>query len=231
MANFLENFWLMFRQSFSGWEGVAVILAVVYLLLAMKEKILCWYAAFISSAIYAVIFWDVSLLMESALSVYYVAMAVFGWYQWRYGGDKHKGIQIHRWNFKQHALALSIVLTCSGISGYLLAANTAAVWPWLDSFTTWGAVLTTWMVARKVLENWLYWIVIDTISIFLYLDRGLYATALLFVCYVILACFGYLAWLRHYRAQAGPDYHEPPSVEGENSNRKKHADLHSETLA
>ena len=72
------------------------------------------------------------------------------------------------------------VLLLSAASGWLLSQYTGAAWPYLDSFTTWGAVLTTWMVARKLLENWLYWIVIDGLSIFLYIDRELYLTAALF---------------------------------------------------
>ena len=73
--------------------------------------------------------------------------------------------------------------------------------PYLDSFTTWGAVLTTYMVAKKVLENWLYWLVIDTVAIYLYLDRELYLTALLMVIYVVLALFGFKMWLKTYQQQ------------------------------
>ena len=82
-------------------------------------------------------------------------------------------------------------------SGYLLAENTTAVWPYVDAFTTWGSVVTTFMVARKILENWLYWIVIDSVSIFLYIDRGLYLTALLFVAYVVIVIIGFFNWKRH----------------------------------
>ena len=78
----------------------------------------------------------------------------------------------------------------------MLASSTSASWPFVDSFTTWGSVLTTFMVARKILENWIYWIVIDAVSIFLYLDRGLYLYAGLFVIYVIIAIFGYFGWRR-----------------------------------
>jgi nicotinamide mononucleotide transporter len=76
-------------QVMSPWEVAGVILAIAYLLLAVREKIACWYFAFASTAIYTVLFWDVSLLMESALNVYYMAMAVFGWYQWTRGGSTH----------------------------------------------------------------------------------------------------------------------------------------------
>ncbi len=70
----------------------------------------------------------------------------------------------------------------------------------MDAFTTWGAVLTTFMVARKVIENWLYWIVIDGVSVFLYIDRGLYLTAALFVAYVVIVVFGYFNWRRQEQA-------------------------------
>jgi len=80
--------------------------------------------------------------------------------------------------------------------------STAAL-PYLDSFTTWGSVLTTWMVARKILENWLYWLLIDSVSIYLYLDRALYLTALLFLAYVVIALLGYYQWRKHYLARSG----------------------------
>lgn len=192
-----------FLQLFLGWEGAAVIFAIAYLLLAMRESMLCWYAAFVSSMIFAVVFWDVSLLMDSALSVYYVAMAVVGWYEWKRGGKEHSGVKIHRWSLRHHALAITGVVVASLVSGYLLVENTSAAWPYLDSFTTWGAVLTTWMVTRKVLENWLYWVVIDGVSIALYIERGLYPTAILFVVYTIMAVWGYFAWREHL--------HEPAS--------------------
>ncbi|WP_193163101.1 nicotinamide riboside transporter PnuC [Microbulbifer hainanensis] len=188
----------------SGWEIVAVILALAYLLLAMKEEISCWYAAFISTAIYLFLFWDVSLLMESALQVFYLLMAVYGWWQWRFHSDKQQDLQIHRWPLRTHLLAFAAVGVLTLLFGTVLSSSTSAARPFLDSFTTWGAVITTYMVTRKVLENWLYWVLFDGVSIYLYIDRGLYLTALLFVLYVIIVIFGYFQWLDIYqREQAG----------------------------
>ena len=185
----------------SVWEMLAVILALTYLILAVKERIECWYFAFFSTAIYCFLFFDVNLLMESALQIYYLAMAIFGWWQWRKGSHSNSDLTIHTWSLRQHLLAISIVLVLTLISGTLLPKYTTAVLPFWDSFTTWGAVVTTYMVARKVLENWLYWIVIDGISIFLYIDRELYLTALLFIAYVIIVIFGFFQWLPLYKAQ------------------------------
>lgn len=179
-------------------ETLAVALGIAYLVLAMRENSLCWYCAFFSTALYVWIFGDVSLYMESALNVYYMGMAIYGWFQWQRGGVNHEGLEIVRWTVKQHGLAISTIVLIALVSGYLLSTGTDARLPYLDSLTTWGSILTTVMVARKVLENWLYWIVINTISIYLYLDRGLEQTALMFMLYLVLAILGYYAWRKKY---------------------------------
>ena len=184
-------------------ETLAVVLGIGYLLLAMRESSLCWYCAFFSTALYVWIFGDVSLYMESALNVYYMAMAIYGWLQWQRGGADKSGVNIIRWTARQHILGVAIILAASVTSGYLLSSNTAAKLPYLDSFTTWGSVFTTIMVAQKVLENWLYWIVINCVSIYLYIDRGLDQTAAMFFLYLVLATIGFLTWKKAYDTQNG----------------------------
>lgn len=189
---------LAYAQSMNPWEGVAVLLSIAYLILAVRQSQWCWYAAFGSTAIYSWLFYDVSLVMESALNVYYLGMAIFGWWSWRAGKEQPK-LAIQRWSAKQHLLALSAIGVMTAVSGYLLAQKTQAALPYLDSFTTWGAVLTTWMVTRKVLENWIYWLVIDSLAIILYIDREYYLTALLMVVYIVLIVIGWFNWLSQYR--------------------------------
>ena len=184
-------------------ETLAVVLGIGYLLLAMRESSLCWYCAFLSTALYVWIFGDVSLYMESALNVYYMAMAIYGWLQWQRGGADKSGVKIIRWTARQHILGVAIILAASVTSGYLLSSNTAAKLPYLDSFTTWGSIFTTIMVAQKVLENWLYWIVINSVSIYLYIDRGLDQTAAMFFLYLGLATIGFLMWKKAYDTQNG----------------------------
>jgi nicotinamide mononucleotide transporter len=182
-------------------ETLAVALGISYLLLAMRENSLCWYCAFFSTAIYVYIFGDVSLYMESALNVYYMGMAVYGWLQWQKGGANHSGVEIVRWTAKHHIICVLVILIASVISGYLLSVNTDARLPYLDSFTTWASVLTTVMVARKVLEHWLYWIVINSVSIYLYIDLDLDQTAAMFTLYLVLSVLGYVAWKKNYVLQ------------------------------
>ena len=200
---------MMAAQAMSIWEVLGVLLGFAYLALAMNQNILCWYAAFGSTAIFSWLFWDVSLFMESALNVYYLIMAVYGWWVWQ-GNAKsiRDGIMpvegpklIQTWSVSRHLLVIISVILLSLLTGYGLEKNTSAALPYLDSFTTWGAVVTTYMVAQKVLENWAYWLVIDTIAIYLYVDRELYLLALQMVIYIVMITMGWLMWTKEYRQQ------------------------------
>ena len=140
--------------------------------------------------------------MESGLQFYYLAMAVYGWWHWRGGATATaQALPVRTWPWHYHVVAIVLVLAASLASGAALTQAGLGRLPYLDSFTTWGAILTTWMVAQKLLENWLYWLVVDGVSLYLYLDRGLHLTALLFVVYLVIVVFGYFQWRRHYREQ------------------------------
>ncbi|MFU8817847.1 MAG: nicotinamide riboside transporter PnuC [Pseudomonadales bacterium] len=184
------------------WETIAVVLSVAYLLLAARARIECWYAAAASVLIYFFILLDVRLYMEAGLQVFYLAMAGYGFSHWRRGGETAgAAARIITWRWSAHAAALSGIAAASLISGWLLHRYTDAAYPYLDAFTTCGALVATVMVARKVLENWLYWVVIDAAAIFLFLARDLEQTAALFALYTVLAAYGFFDWQRRWRRQ------------------------------
>ena len=181
-------------------EIAAVILAVAYLLLAMRENRWCWPAGIASSLLYLAVFFAAGLYMESGLQLFYGAMSVYGWRVWRPAGSgEGAALSIQRWPLRWHGAAVLSVTVISLTSGYFLHHYTPAAAPYLDSFVTWSSVLTTWMVARKVLENWLYWFLIDSLSIYVYARRGLWLTAGLFVAYLVLIVIGYATWRRQLR--------------------------------
>tara|TARA_Y100000766_G_scaffold12235_1_gene8800 strand:- start:83 stop:652 length:570 start_codon:yes stop_codon:yes gene_type:complete len=175
-------------------ESLAVIFAIIYLILAAKEDVKCWYAAIISSTLYIYIMYDADLIMESMLQIFYVLMAVYGWLQWNNIVDKKIKLKIKSWRKINHIYAILLIIVLSIISGMLLQKYTEAALPFMDAFTTWGAIISTYMVAKKILENWIYWFVIDSISIYLYVSRELYLTAILFLIYLIIIFFGYKSW-------------------------------------
>ncbi|MFT5527586.1 MAG: nicotinamide mononucleotide transporter, partial [Pirellulaceae bacterium] len=127
-------------------EASAVLLAVIYLLLAIRQNSYCWFAAFFSSLLYLWIFFDARLFMESALQVFYAAMAIFGWQQWRRGGLNGNGVPIVTWRLRRHVAVITVVLSASALFGWIMS-TTAAAFPYLDSFTTIAAIVTTYMVA------------------------------------------------------------------------------------
>ena len=127
-------------------------------------------------------------------------MALYGWSQWRV---KETELLVTNWNSTNHLKSLLLILVLTIISGYLLSEYTSASLPYFDAFTTWGAVVATYMVAKKLLENWIYWFVIDFVSVFLFISRELYITAFLFTGYLIIIVFGYLAWKRSMLQKKG----------------------------
>ncbi|MCL1049256.1 nicotinamide riboside transporter PnuC [Shewanella abyssi] len=192
-------------QALTAWEAVAVLLALAYLILAMKGSVWCWPAALTSTAIYTVLFWNVSLLMESVLNVYYMAMAVYGYWLWTKGGKAHDGVNIVSWRLSTHLKLIAITTLLALIIGHFMATQTQASFPYLDAATTCFAVMTTFLVAKKVLENWIYWFVIDAVSIYLYVSKGLMLTSVLFVFYVVMVVFGYVMWRNKMQAQQPND--------------------------
>jgi nicotinamide mononucleotide transporter len=189
-------------RALSPLEVIAVIAAIAYLLLAIRQNIWCWLGAGISTAIYVYLFFAAKLYMESVLNLFYFAMAIYGWWVWYAGRSGDAELPVSVWPGRVHATAIAAIVAASLVSGYLLAAYSDAVYPYVDSMTTWGAIWATFLVARKVLENWWYWLVIDAASIVIYWTRDLHLTALLFAVYVVMIPFGLVAWQRSRREQA-----------------------------
>ena len=183
-------------------EVVAVAAAVAYLVLAIRQNIWCWLGAAISTAIYVYLFFVAKLYMESALNLFYFVMAIYGWSVWDFGRSGDEALPVSVWGRGVHGIAIASILAASILSGYLLARYSDAAYPYVDSMTTWGAIWATFLVARKVLENWWYWLVIDAASIVIYWSRDLQLTALLFVAYVVMIPFGLIAWRRSWQERA-----------------------------
>jgi len=187
-------------QAWSVLEGLGVAAAIAYLVLAIRQNMVCWLFAGISTAIYVYLFFAARLYMESVLNVFYLAMALYGWISWRRGSGRSSDLAVTVWPWRRHVAAILLILAISVVNGYFLVTYTDARFPYIDSLTTWSAFWATFLVARKVLENWWYWLVIDVASVFIYWQRDLELTALLFVVYVIMIPFGFISWRRSMTA-------------------------------
>ena len=130
-------------------ESIAVLTAILYLVLAAKEDVRCWYAALISSCLYIYIMFQAGLYMESLLQIFYVLMAVYGWLHWKNIINGKRNLRIKSWNNLNHVYAVISVIILAILSGIVLEEYTQAALPFIDAFTTWGAIVTTYMVAKK----------------------------------------------------------------------------------
>ncbi len=138
--------------------------------------------------------------MDSALNIFYLIMAIYGWYSWKYanGLAYHEKLRITTYGLIKNLKIIALLILTSLILGFYMANYTSADFAYLDTFTTVFAVFATYLLTKKVMENWLYWIIIDAVSIYIYINKGFYLTAILFVIYTILAYIAYREWKKEY---------------------------------
>ncbi|WP_239058951.1 nicotinamide riboside transporter PnuC [Colwellia sp. Arc7-D] len=187
-------------------ELLAVLTSIFYVVLAAKGNIWCWPAAIISTVLYTVIFYNVYLWMDSLLQLYYLLMAIYGWFCWHQNSTSNnstetKALLYSQWSLNRHSVIILVLTLVSLALGWLMATYTPAHFPYLDSATTVFSVFATYLITQKVLENWLYFIVIDIVSIYLYMEKDLLPTAALFGSFVIFAAYGYWQWRKQFRLQ------------------------------
>jgi nicotinamide mononucleotide transporter len=180
-------------------EAASVALALAYAVLAVRRSRWCWVTGGLSSAILIYLALHARLPMQAALQVYYVVISAYGWWHWTREEEAQGTLVVSTWPMRWHVAACAAVVLTSALTAHWLASQTQAAWPFLDSLTTWGSLYATWLQARVKLENWLYWIFIDSVLSFLFGSQGLYLYALLSVVYLGFSAVGYVRWLKTYR--------------------------------
>lgn len=180
-------------------EWVAVVSSILYVMLAAKRMIMCWLFAFIGSALFVYLCYIGELYIESILQLFYVAMAVVGWIYWK--KSETDRLEIKTWTLNQHGINIIISGAVAALLGYLFSTYTNQANPYVDAFTTCYSLSATFMVTKKVLGNWVYWIIIDIVSIYLYAQRDYHLTAVQYVIFTVIAVFGFMAWLKQYKLQ------------------------------
>jgi nicotinamide mononucleotide transporter len=180
-------------------EALSVVLGLAYAMLAIRRSRWCWVSGGLSSAIMIYLSLHARLPMQAALQVYYVVISVYGWWHWTREEEAQGTLVVTTWPIGRHLAACAAVVLVSAITARWLATETHAAWPLLDSLTTWGSLYATWLEARVKLENWLYWIFIDSLLSFLFGTQGLYFVALLSVVYLGFSAVGFMRWLKTYR--------------------------------
>ena len=192
-------------ESFISWfsgnyvEVLGVVTSLVYLYFSVRQIIWLWPFGIISSALFILIFFNSKFYADMGLQVYYLGVSSYGWIYWSRGAvDQNEKSTLPVCRISRQ---LAMVLTVAGIAimlgiVYVLKNFTDSDVPWGDGFTTAGSIVATWMLARKVLEHWLVWVVVDSVAAGLYFYKGLYPSFLLYLIFTIIAVVGYFQWKR-----------------------------------
>jgi len=180
-----------------GWlQWFAFVFSILYVIYAARENIWCWLFGMVSVSFLFVIYYQTRLFSDALLQVFYMAMAVYGWITWSQT-NKEGSVPITTLSPRMHFVLIAVGFGVALLLGKFWTYFDAAL-PYVDAFTSSFSIIATFMVARKILENWLYWIVIDLVCIFVYIDRSIYLIAFLFLVYTLLAVYGWKIWYHRW---------------------------------
>lgn len=177
-------------------EWLAVVFAIAYVVLAARQNILCWPSAFISTAIYTYLFWQVMLPFQSFLNAFYMLMAIYGVWHWKKAQRADSSFAVLRMPTFAHLVYTPIALAIALGLAQLAEKQFSSEYLLLDAFINVISMMTTVLVAKKYIDNWLYWVLINSLSAWLYWQSGMFLSGILFGSYVGFAIYGYIEWQR-----------------------------------
>lgn len=195
-------------RALSWIDWTATVTAIIYVVLAARENIWCWFWGIISCSLWAYAsFVFYHLWMDALLQVFYVIMAIIGWYQWRFGEQNEQVKPTTHLTLREHLIYIAILLPVSVLFGYFFSEYTPAAATYPDAFTTILSVIATVALVQKKLETWLYWVVADALYVWLYGRQGAYLFSFLMIIYVIIAANAYFQWKKRMKNE--------PAMQGE----------------
>lgn len=193
--------WQLISQQFEQtswleWLGTVSGFACVYL--AARQNIWNWPVAIISVAAYCILFYDYQLYGDAALQIYFLATSVYGWYYWLKRKEEHARpvVSLTR---RDHYKVIGSIILLSALMGLFLNRFTDTDVPYADGFCTAMSFIAQFLMTRKVLQNWILWIIADICYVPLYLYKDLNLTALLYILFLVIAVMGYLEWRKTWK--------------------------------
>lgn len=184
--------WLL---EWSPLEGVAAVFGVISVFLSTRQKIWSWPTAIVNVSLYTLVFYQGRLYGQMGLQLVYLALSVYGWYQWLHGGEQHGALRVTRAS-PRLLIGLALLNLAAFAALATMLRQTDAALPWLDALLTTTSLVAQWMMTRKILENWILWIVLDLVYVPMFISQRLYATAMLYAAFLVLAVMGLVEWRR-----------------------------------
>jgi nicotinamide mononucleotide transporter len=190
--------WLVAHGS-SCLEAVAVLFGIVSVFLSVRENIWSWPTALVNVTLFVVLFFQSGLYSDMGLQTIYFVLSVYGWYEWLYGGKGHTALRVSRTPQRLWGILAVIAVVVWATLGRLTSNLPGVSLPYVDAATTTTSLIAQWMMTRKLLENWVLWVLVDVAYIAMFIYKGLYLTAFNYAVYFVLAVMGFYAWRKSLR--------------------------------
>jgi len=175
-------------------ESFATFFGLLSVWFSMRENILVFPTGIINTAIYVYILFFAGLFGDMSINAYYFGMSIYGWYKWTRKTDDSHYIPIRNSTKKEKVYSILLMIVSYSIVSYVLVNFTSSTVPYIDAFTTSIFFVAMWLMAKKVIDNWVYWIIGDLITIPLYIYKGLTITSIQYIVFTILAVIGFITW-------------------------------------
>jgi nicotinamide mononucleotide transporter len=178
-------------------EAVATFFGLLCVWFTIKENIWCWPAGIVQVSLYIFVFYDSKLYSDMVLHIIYVFLNAYGWYHWLYKKNEKAELSVSDVG-KQLTVWIIGCIIGTAVLGYLMTTYTDASFPYSDAFITIASLIAQWLLAKKKLESWYFWIIVDVVAVGVYGLKELYLTTGLYAVFLVLAVFGYFEWRKSY---------------------------------
>ncbi len=183
-----------------GLDIITTVLGLIYILLEYRASIWLWLVGIIMPALDIMLYWQHGLYGDAGMAVYYTVAAIYGFVIWKFCKKRNQKegeeLPITHMRKELYLPTLVFFLVAWGITYYILATFTNSTVPVLDGFTNALSFVGLWALARKYIEQWFFWILVDAVCCYLYVGKGIPFKAGLYGLYVIIAIAGYFKWKR-----------------------------------
>jgi nicotinamide mononucleotide transporter len=180
------------QTSKTEWAGF--ICSLAYIILIAFENSWGWLFGIIASVLTAYLCFSGNLFFESGLNIFYVIIGFYGWYKWILGSEKKEALPISKLSLLKNSYLILLGIIVWIPFAFVAKKYSTQAMPYLDAFITAFSIIATWMTARKLIENWIYWIILDALGILLFANRGFYLYALLYIVFISMSITGYFSW-------------------------------------
>jgi nicotinamide mononucleotide transporter len=178
-------------------ESIATFFGILCVWFTIRQNIWCWPTGLLQVVLFIFVFYYAKLYSDLILHMIYVIMQIYGWYHWLHGGTNDQILNVSSQSARQTFLWIALAVTGAFVWGHFMATHTDAAAPYADAFVVVTSLIAQWLMARKKIESWFFWITVDVVAIGVYLYKSLYVTTCLYTVFLFMAISGYFVWRKY----------------------------------